>query len=324
LEADAPHPSLDIVIVTWNAAGLLGPCLASIAAARLDGARLGRVTVVDNASTDNGIATLPPLSGLSPTFIVNRANRGFGAACNQGAAGSRADYLLFLNPDTRLAPDTLTRAVAFMEDAANARVGVSGIRLTDENGQTQRCCARLPAPAIMIGQMLGLDRLLPRRCPPHFMTEWDHADTRPVPQVMGAFLLIRRPLFDSLGGFDERFFVYYEDVDLCLRVQQAGWTCLHNADATAIHIGQGTTRQVKARRQFYSARSRILYTAKHFGRRPALAVAAICLTAEPLARATLCLARRQPADAGRALMGGLMLWRALPALLPRLLRQDAP
>jgi GT2 family glycosyltransferase len=104
---------------------------------------------------------------------------------------------------------------------------------------------------------LFLDRLCPTLLPPHFLADWDHGDTRSVDQVMGAFLMIRRTLFEQLGGFDERFFLYYEDVDLCLRVRQASGRVVYFAGARAHHIGGGTTEAVKDQRLFYLATGKV-------------------------------------------------------------------
>jgi GT2 family glycosyltransferase/glycosyltransferase involved in cell wall biosynthesis len=242
-------------------------------------------------------------------------NRGFGAACNIGAAGSTADYLLFLNPDTVLDRDTLSGAVAFMEIEGNAQIAASTVRLRDSSGVTQRCCARFPTVGRMVAQSIGLDRLLPRLFPPHFLLEWDHEQTRPVEQVMGAFLLIRRSAFTRLSGFDERFFVYYEDVDLCRQIALAGWNCVHNAAVSAVHVGCGTTNQIKARRQFYGARSRIQYAQKYFGWPGALALALDGLFLAPLARIGKGAVSGSLEMMADALRGAIMLWTDLPNIL---------
>lgn len=309
-------PRLDIVIVNWNAGALLQRCLDSIAAAGADGLVLNRVVVVDNASSDTSLAALaqpkPPF-----TVIRNTVNAGFAAACNRGASGSNADYLLFLNPDVILDPDSLEGAVAFMEAKDNQEIDISGIRLRDAEGRTQRCCARFPTPGRMVGHAFALDKLLPGLAAPHFLTDWDHEDSRDVPQVMGAFLLIRRAAFERLDGFDERFFLYYEDVDLCRRLAAAGGRCAHNAAVGAVHIGGGTTSAIKARRQFLSARSRILYTSKHFGALAAAAVGLAALVGEPAMRLLRGVARRSAQEVADTAKGAWMLWRAVPGLVAR-------
>ncbi|HXP95335.1 MAG TPA: glycosyltransferase [Telmatospirillum sp.] len=316
-------PCLDIVIVNWNAGALLRQCLASVFASDLGEVTLSRMVVVDNASTDGSLDTLP---FASPPFTPIRlpANRGFGAACNIGAADSTADYLLFLNPDTVLDRDTLKDAVAFMEAKTNDRVAVSTIRLRDPSGKTQRCCARFPTVGRMVAQSIGLDRLLPKVFPPHFLTDWDHEDTRAVPQVMGAFLLIRRSVFARLSGFDERFFVYYEDVDLCRRIALGGDLCVHNAAVSAIHVGCGTTNQIKARRQFYSARSRIQYAQKYFGRLGALALTVDGLLLAPLARMAKSAASGSLTGMTDAINGAGMLWSDLPNIFGSDMSSSSP
>lgn len=303
----AAEPRLDIVIVNWNAGALLRQCIDSVFQSDEAGFRLDRVVVVDNASSDGSA------DGFSfPRLTVMRLpeNRGFAKGCNIGAAGSRADYLLFLNPDILLDRDTMSGAVRFMERARS--VTASTVKLRDLDGNTQRCCARFPTPIRMLAQGLGLDRLFPKLFPPHFLTDWDHEDTRTVPQVMGAFLLIRRPAFERLGGFDERFFVYYEDVDLCRRIALDGGRCVHNAAATARHVGGGTTNRIKARRQFLGAQSRIRYARKYFGWPAATMLTFAGMLLDPLARVARGVAQGSASQIVDAIRGAAMLWADLP------------
>ena len=254
--------SLDIVIVNWNTGDALRTCLQSIADG-VAGVELRRVAVVDNASTDDSMARASTVP-LPLTLVRNDTNRGFGAACNQGAAGSRADYLLFLNPDTRLEPDTLARTLAFLESPDQATTGICGIRLLDDDGHASTSAARFPSPRILFGEATGLGRLLPGLFPRHLLTAHECVGTRDVDQVIGAYFVMRRPLFESLGGFDERFFVYFEEVDLSLRARLAGFRSMFFAGATAYHTGGLSSDQVKAARLFYTLRGRLLYAWKHF------------------------------------------------------------
>ncbi|GJE29666.1 glycosyltransferase family 2 protein [Methylobacterium organophilum] len=306
-------PSLDVVIVNWNAGPQLAACLASLAASREASAL--KVIVVDNASSDGSVDGLD-VPGLALSVIRNRENRGFAAACNQGAAAGRAEAILFLNPDTMVAPDSLVRARAAL--FAEPATGVVGARLVDEAGRTQRTCARTPSGIGLVAQTLFLDRL--GLAGSHFMRDWDHESPRAVDAVMGAFLMIRRPLFEKLGGFDERFFVYWEDADLCTRVGQAGFALRHVAEAEVRHRGQGTTEAVKDRRLFYFLRAQALYAAKHHGPAVALAVLAAAILGQIPIRLARALLKRAPEDLGAVLRAELMLLRALPGLLPRLFR----
>lgn len=239
------------------------------------------VVVVDNGSHGGSDQALT-LTGASLRLLRNAENRGFAAACNQGATTCDSELVLFLNPDTRLHANSLAVPLAHLGEPGHAATGIAGIQLLDETGRIARSCARFPKSAHFAAQALGLDRLWPATA--HAMLDWDHADTREVDQVIGAFFLVRRSVFDALGGFDERFFVYFEEVDLSLRARQAGWRSAFFADGQAFHRGGGTTDQVKARRLFYSLRSCLLYCRKHFTRPQRWALALTTWTIEPLAR----------------------------------------
>jgi len=299
--------TVHVVIVNWNSGAQLRECLQSFAAVADDDVA-ARVTVIDNASTDG---SSEGLEASMPLAVVRNAdNRGFGAACNQGAAGSEADFLLFLNPDTRLMPGSFAEPVRYLRARENETVGIGGIQLVDADGRVARNTARAPTAWSMVGNSVGFDRLAPRLFPPHFVTEWAHDQTRTVDQVMGAFFLVRRSLFEALGGFDEHFFVYYEDLDLSMRARAQGWQSVYLSTAQAFHRGQGTTEGATARRTFYFCRSRILYARKHFGALGALAVTLATLALEPLARLAAA-----PRSAGDILRAFAMLWRDLPAIL---------
>jgi N-acetylglucosaminyl-diphospho-decaprenol L-rhamnosyltransferase len=261
-------PKLDIIIVNWNSGLQLYNCLNSVEKADKFGLQLNQVVVVDNNSMDYSLETVERCK-LPLAMIRNDQNRGFAAACNQGAKNSTADYLLFLNPDTILEYSTLQKTIDFMENIQNIKIGILGVQLKDAQGQVCRTCARFPTVKSFYGKILLLNRLFPRKFPSHFMIEWDHLDSRIVDQIMGAYFLIRRELFEQLNGFDERFFVYYEEVDLSLRAKKAGFESYFYAETGVFHKGGGTSDQVKDLRLYYSLKSRILYGFKHFNKHQA-------------------------------------------------------
>jgi N-acetylglucosaminyl-diphospho-decaprenol L-rhamnosyltransferase len=311
---------LDIVIVNWNSGIQLKKCLESIATTRQDNYRLDRVVVVDNASADGSTEKLGNL-GIRLVVIRNETNRGFAAACNQGVKGSDADYLLFLNPDTRLFEDSLDKPITFMEYPSNRKIGIVGIQLIDEHGHITRTCTRLPSPRQFFAQIIGFDRIAPRLFQSHFMREWDHKESREVDHVMGAFFLIRRRLFEELGGFDERFFVYLEDLDLSYRAHRAGWHSFYIAEVKAYHKGGGTSEQIKSVRLFYSLRSRIFYSYKHFGPASATSLTLGTLFLEPLIRSIWSLVRFALRELLETMQAYWMLWRDMHRLI-RMLRRD--
>lgn len=276
-------PSLRIVIVNWNTDDQLRDCLASLIHTTRNFFELSAVVVVDNASEDGSAERLDQI-GLPLNQIRNDFNRGFGAGCNQGAAGATEDYILFLNPDTRAFGGSLDAPISFMESSAGNGVGICGIRMVDEDGQTQKTCSPFPSPGEMIASSFGLHILTGGRLGGRFLRDMDYSRSQTVDQVMGAFFLVRRILFEQLEGFDERYFVYFEEVDFAKRALEKGCASYFVAEAELFHRGQGSTAQALGKRLFYSLRSRLLYSFKHFSRRAAFAVVLATLLVEPVFR----------------------------------------
>jgi N-acetylglucosaminyl-diphospho-decaprenol L-rhamnosyltransferase len=312
----AGRATLDIVIANWNSGELLRRCLASIPDALDDSFTLRHIYVVDNASTDG---SADHLEAAAPRLMVTRNpdNRGFARACNQAARQGDADYLLFLNPDTRLDAGSLAMPLRFMASDKGARFGIAGVTQRDPRGRVRRSCARFPTRSGLLAQAVGLDRLFPALWPPHFMVEWDHADSRVVDQVMGAFFLVRRQVFLALDGFDERFFVYYEDVDFALRARQAGWASYHLAEASIHHVGGGTTEHIVGERLFLSMRSRLQYAEKHFGLGFAATLATTILSFGFLARLAYGVQDGATVGTRDVIAAHLKLIRSAPSLLRR-------
>lgn len=294
---------ISIVIVNWNAGSQLKQCIDS-----LTDMIVRQIIVVDNASTDGSAQMIDNHPGV--TLIRAPENLGFGKACNLGAKQASAEFFLFLNPDAAVYPDTLEKVLAYMQHATNARVGICSVQLMDKTGHVARTCARFPSARGFVAHATGLDTLFPRLG--HFMVEWPHDSTRKVDHLIGAFFFVRRSVFESLGGFDERFFVYLEDVDFSYRAREAGWNSMYLANVQAFHLGGGTSNQVKARRLFYSLRSRLLYAAKHFSVPGVAAVFAATLFIEPFSRSALAVVRCSWSALCETWQAYMMLWRWLP------------
>lgn len=276
-------PGLDIVIVNWNSGPALAGCLASVAATQGGRFVLSQVVVVDNASQDNSLDCCRE-SRLPLRVLRNPENLGYARACNQGARRGAADYVLFLNPDVRLSPDALAEPVAFLERPEAGAVGICGIRLTDAGGRDSTSCARLPRPGALISRAFGLDQCFPGMFTPRFLSGEELSESGSAEQIMGAFFLVRRRVYDSLRGFDERFFMYYEEVDFCARARAHGFSSYYLSNVTAVHIGGGCSRSVPGLRLFYSLESRLAYARKHFSRSGFFGVLFASLAVEPLAR----------------------------------------
>ncbi|MDY6987186.1 MAG: glycosyltransferase family 2 protein [Thermodesulfobacteriota bacterium] len=308
---------ISIIVVNWNSGRQLYDLVHSIV--KYHNNVVDSLIIIDNASFDD---SLPGIEGISEVpfglrLIQNKRNWGFAAACNQGAALADSDYLLFLNPDTRLFNDSLQVAVKFMEETENVDIAIAGVQLVNENNEIARSCSRFPSLGIFCAKSLGLNRLPSCWRLSQRMREWEHNVTRQVDQVMGAFFLIRRSVFETMGGFDQRFFMYFEEVDLSLRARDAGWGSIFIAEAQAFHAGGGCSRQVMPYRLFYSLRSRLLFGFKHFGILEVLLLVVVTLGLESISRLILGFRQGSLTDVRNTLEAYRMLYLDLPNVLQK-------
>ena len=261
-----PAPSVGVALVNWNAREALAGCLESLFGFH-PGLKL-EVLVVDNASRDGSIAMLKerfPRVGL----IGNRVNRGFAAACNQAFAGldPRSPYLLALNPDVRFTRDTLGPLLSFLEN--NPRAHVVTPRILDPDGSLQATCRRRdPRPAALFWRVLGLGRLFPKS---RIFAGYTYGDlpenlTHQIEAASGSFLLLRREVLREAGGFDERFFLYAEDLDWCLRVREHGFSIYYCAEAEVLHYGGVSSSKRPIARVWHLYHTAFQYLAKNRAR----------------------------------------------------------
>ena len=301
--------TLSIVIVNWNSGPLLRACLDSIVAHRSELQEdlfLERLIVVENASTDDSATSLdyPELPLL---ILRNSANLGFAAACNQGARACGGEVILFLNPDAKLQRGSLRAPLELLASPAAQRVGMVGVQIVDDRGEVVRTCSRFPELKHYLARALGLDRVIPSLA--HTMREWDHLSSREVDQVIGAFFMVRRSVFEQLGGFDERFFVYLEEVDFSRRAKSLGWTSFFLSTAQVYHLGGGSSNQVKGLRLFYYLRSRLWYGYKFFSPRALRTLVLITFVVDPLGHCLFLLLRGRFLELRDLLEAYRHLWR---------------
>jgi len=299
-------PIIDVVVVNWNAGLQLRSCVDSIF--KNSFGLIRKVIVIDNGSTDNSCALLGERENLE--VVLTGENLGFATACNLGASKGEAEYILFLNPDAELYEETIGSVVRFMNRSENSKVGVCGVQLIDEQGQVSRSCARFPSSARMLMHTMGVDRVFPALG--YAMTDWDHLSSRPVDHVIGAFYFVRRHVFKLVGGFDERFFVYLEDLDLSYRISCSGWSSFYLSTAQAFHAGGGASRQIKARRLFYSLRSRLIYIFKNLPVVSAFLILLSSLFFEPVIRSMFSMVKLSLPALRETWSAYLMLYRWLP------------
>jgi GT2 family glycosyltransferase len=261
-----PTMILSVVIVSYNVKYFLEQCLSSLKKA-IEGipALAAEVFIIDNASSDGSPDFLEP---LFPDFhfIRNKENIGFARANNEMIRGCKGEFVLFLNPDTIVAEDSLAVCISFLRDHADA--GALGVRMIDGAGRFLRESKRgFPYPATSFFKMTGLSRLFPRSktFSSYYMGHLDDDSTQKVEVLSGAFMMIKKSVLDKTGGFDEQFFMYAEDIDLSYRIDKAGLSNYYLPATTIIHFkGESTQKDIRYVKMFYSAMQ--LFIKKHFGR----------------------------------------------------------
>lgn len=248
--------NVDVVVVSFNSADTIRSCVGMLA-----GADAIEVTVVDNASED---AAVEALAELPVTVVALERNHGFAYACNRGWERGFAPYVLFVNPDARIDLESVGRLIATLEE--DPRKGVAAPRILDAEGALEHSLRRFARLRSTYAQALFLHRIAP-------LATWvDEVVRDPAAYarrgraewVSGACMLVRREALNEVGGWDEGFFLYGEDQDLCRRMWSAGYEVLFEPAATAVHLGGASAP--RARLLPVLARSRIRYAGKHRSR----------------------------------------------------------
>lgn len=245
---------LSVIIVNYRMRGMLAQCLRGIE--RLHLSITHEVIVVDNASRDGSIEMVRERFP-SVRLIANARNKGLAVANNLGIRAASGTYLLLLNPDIAVLDGSIEVLVHFL--ASHDDVGLVGPRLLNPDRTTQAACYRFPTPWIPIFRRTPFGRLpaARRKLRHYLMLDWDHRTNRPVDWVLGAAMLIKRRALDDVGLMDERFFLYFEDVDLCRRMWRANWKVLYVADAVMVHYHQRLSAEHPGFRGVFTRATRI-------------------------------------------------------------------
>jgi N-acetylglucosaminyl-diphospho-decaprenol L-rhamnosyltransferase len=289
-----------VIVVSYNTAHLLDRMFSALDAAR---EKLNlQVIVVDNASRDGSVDILRKRYP-STELIVNQTNVGFGRANNQALPRVRGRYVLLLNTDAFVSPDTLQKTVSFMD--GHPRCGVLGVKLVGEGGSVQPSCRYFPTPWNVFLASTGLKRFFPGTRLVDDMS-WDHASVRDCDWVPGSYYLVRREVIERVGLFDPRYFLYYEEVDHCRAVRQAGWSVTYYPFTHVVHIGGESAETdaplTHAGRQISTLQteSELLYFRKHYGVTGVMAAALLAMVGDGMMACKSLLRRLDTAKAATA------------------------
>lgn len=253
---------ISVIIVSWNARGYLRDCLTSVY--QTGASVVQEVIVVDNASSDGSpemVAQEFPQVRLVPAG----GNLGFARANNLGIKQASGTMLALVNSDVVVHPDCFQRLAAYLE--RHAEVGLVGPKVNGRDGLIQLTCARLPTLWNTLCQFLVLDKLFSgwRFFSGFQMPAAEHERGGEVEVLSGCFWLARRAAVDKLGGLDERFFFYAEDMDWCKRFRDALWKVTYVPEATATHFGGGSSANAPLRYYIEILRANLIYWKKHYG-----------------------------------------------------------
>jgi N-acetylglucosaminyl-diphospho-decaprenol L-rhamnosyltransferase len=257
----AKHP-LDVAIVSYRSRDLLEACLTSLRNHPPKGG--ARIWVVDNGSMD-GTAEMVETAFPEVKLVASESNLGFSAANNFVIRRSNAPYVLALNPDTRMTPGALDRMLRVME--SNPAIGVAGCRLELEDGGFDHAARRsFPTPLGALAHFTGVGR---RANAPASLAQYraPTVDRGQVDAVNGAFMLMRRSALEQVGLFDEGYWMYMEDLDLCYRMAEAGWITWYEPSVTVLHVKAGSSGKLRSPRLDYAFHYGMLrFYRKHYAR----------------------------------------------------------
>jgi GT2 family glycosyltransferase len=303
-------PDVTVLVVNYNTAFLLEPMFTALEASR--GALKLQVIVVDNASRDGSVKVLRA-KYPNVELIENRTNVGFGRANNQALPWIHGRYVLLLNTDSFVAPDTLNKTIEFMD--AHPRYGVLGVKLVGRDGTLQPSCRYFPTPWNLFVARTGFKRFFPRTRLVDDLS-WDHTWIRECDWVPGCYYLVRREVVERVGLFDPRYFLYYEELDHCRRVRAAGWSVVYYPFTHVVHLGGESAKSegpLTAHGRQISAQqieSELLYFRKHNGSVGLLSALTLSLFADSIVACKMAL-RLNVEQAAVAVKHGLTVLKAL-------------
>jgi GT2 family glycosyltransferase len=255
------RPDLSIIIVSWNVRDLLQNCLRSVLA---ETNLALQVIVVDSASTDGSPEMITELFP-QVELVACQENVGFPGGNNLGIARANGRYILLLNPDTIVHGDALAKMVSYLEQ--NSKVGVVGPQLLNDDGSVQSSRRRFPNLRTAFFESTWLQPYAPQGVlDDYFVRDVGDDETAVVEWVMGACLMTRQEIVAQVGGLDEKYFMYSEELDYCRRIHEAGWQVVYYPQAQVTHLSGKSSEQAVTQRHINFNRAKLRYFRKYHGR----------------------------------------------------------
>ncbi|QTN26848.1 glycosyltransferase family 2 protein [Rhodoferax sp. AJA081-3] len=256
---------ISTIVVSYNTARLLPECIKKLRSA-YHHLKCEEI-FIDNASADDSVNLIRREFG-SAHLLENKHNVGFGRANNQALPLANGRFVLLLNTDAFVAPDTLTKTVAYMD--SNPNCGILGVRLEGRDGLLQPCCRYFPTPWNTFLYRTGLNRIFKTVQMVDNM-DWAHDAVRSCDWVVGCYYLVRKEVVEQIGLFDPRYFLYFEEVDHCFAAKKAGWDVVFYPHTTVVHLGgesaksDGVVTQSGRQLEALQVESELLYFRKNHG-----------------------------------------------------------
>lgn len=258
---------LTIIIVHYKADQYLENCIDSIN-------KEVRSSNVEIVIVDNGQSTIHKKITKKNKIIKNTRNNGYAKANNQGILAARGEYILLLNPDTKILKNSIKNCIKYLE--SHPQIGVLGCRLLNEDGSLQSSCRNFPSPVNVFIEAFAMHKII--KLIPYvksiYLRTWKHDSVRKVDSVKGAFLLTKMDVFNKIGLLDESFFMYGEELDFCKRVKENGWNVTFYPKAEIVHYGGKSTEIHSLNNLIELHRAQKIYCKKHLSEN----AAALCLS----------------------------------------------
>lgn len=270
---------IDIIIINYFSTSKVLSLLQSINNSDIDQTLIHTIIISNSQEKELDIFE----NNKQITLIKNDTNLGFGTACNKAIPYCRHKYVLLLNPDTNLFPETLKASYQFLEEFLD--ITVLGIKHLNTDGRVALSCSRFPSIKNYFFEMIGFSKINPKIF--HggsLMADFNHLTSRYVNQVMGAFMLIRKSYIDAYGFMDERFFVFGEDMDFCKKVWLNKHKVYYNANIEIVHEGGSSSNNIGGKKLCYMLEGKLKYAHKYFSTTAWITLLLMVILLEPVMR----------------------------------------